>query len=525
MEKYSIKQLIDLANAFVKEADVGKEYTMEFVANRLENAIQEYPHDSVISAIANVVSKQIEKGQLTTSQKAIYEIYNHYAGVNPLSNAKVALADLFYATDNAPKQTTGNTTAYSFRQDRPSLDLTIEHNPLENIFNKQVEAGTYYEPTLAKIGKHTLAQELIEIGIPAADIKVFAGNKQAVVYDAIFTNKLGTAHVAIPVEIHSGVQKPTVFFNKGSMVDLNAENLNAYIVSMASVIETPAINVSGVKTSSGVYSSSFAFNEEAPKAIQLDKVELPAVLKEFVSYDDILVDAGTHFSPELVKTAKALCNRELNGMGFKAQVVLSEATDNCIICRAELNSSVGKVEIKLPVEIINNAPQIPAVFYNEANKDKLYDFTVAELSNYLTANKIDKNSILRYSNDFFNMSFHQLKEEMINGIVNSDYARAEQALSRIEDKFGSDYHMAALSDYARYLKQASTIREEAPKHKCRLLITKGSVEPRCGHYNVGVARVITDERGNCELIERKVKYDNQLQSSGALIRTNKITLT
>ena len=520
--EYSIKQLIDFANAFVKEADVGKEYTMEFVANRLENALQEYPHDSVISAIANVVGKQIEKGKLTTSQKDLYEIYNHYAGVNPLSNAKVALADLFYATDNAPKQTTGNTTAYSFRQDKPALDLTVEHNPLENIFNKQVDAGTYYDPTLAKLGKHTLAQELIDMGVPAADIKVFAGNQQAVVYDAVFTNKLGTAHVAIPVEIHSGVQRPSVFFNKGSMVDLTAENLNGYIVSMASNVVAPEINVSGIKTSAGVYASSFAFNEEAPKAIELDRVEMPEALK---SYTDILVDAGTHFAPELVKTAKALCNRELNGMGFKAQVVLAEATDNCIICRAELDSSVGKVEIKLPVEIINNQPQIPSVFYNEGDKERLYDFTTAELSNYLTSNKMDKGSILRYSNDFFNMSYNQLKDEMITGIANNDYARAEQALSRIEDKFGSEHHIAALSDYARYLKHASTIKEEAPKHKCRLLITKGSVEPRCGHYNVGVNRVITDERGNCELIERKVKYDNQLQSSGALIRTNKITLT
>src|SRR5262249_33934396 len=123
-------------------------------------------------------------------------------------------------------------------------------------------------------------------------------------------------------------------------------------------------------------------------------------------------------------------------------------------------------------------------------------------------------------------SYNQLKDEVLAGAANKDYFRAEEALNRIEDKFGSDYHRAAISDYAKFLAHTSADREEVKSNnRCRLLISKGSVEPRCGHYNVAISRVVTDERGNCELIERKAKYENLAESTGALLRTNKITLT
>jgi hypothetical protein len=244
------------------------------------------------------------------------------------------------------------------------------------------------------------------------------------------------------------------------------------------------------------------------------------------SFDEALIDASTHFTPELVRTAKSLCCRELGNMGFKTQVTLSEATSDTIICSAELDSSIGKVQIKLPVEIINSRPQIPSLFYNEANREKIYDFSKAELINYLTAVKTDNSQIMRYSNDFFNMSYNQLKEEMMAGVIRKDYVRAEQALNRIEDQFGTEYHRKALSDYGKYLTIASSDKQDAPQqHKCKLLITRGSVEPRCGHYNVPINRVATDEKGNCELLDRKAKYENLKESSGALIRSNKITLT
>lgn len=524
----SLKQLVDLAGQLLKGADVGREYTMEYVVGRLESALDEYPHDPVIRSVATVLTKQFNKGKLTTSQKELYATYNHFAGISANSMIKEAIGDLLYPVDNAPKATMGNETAFSHRQNAPGLDMKIEHNPLENLFDKNASAGSYYDPTLAKLGKHAIAEELTNIGVPATDIKVVAGvgDSQAIVFDAIFTNKLGTAHVPMFVEVTGGVQTPTHFYGNSQFIQLTAENLNKYIVEKAQVEEVPSVTMTGVKTSSSVISPSFAFEEDAPAAIELPRVAMPEVLKDLASFEDALLDASTGFTPELVRTAKALCSRELKNMGFKAQVRLAEATDNCIICSAELDSSVGKVEIKLPVEIINSRPQLPSLFYNDVAKDKIYDFSKAELANYLTASKADNGQILRYSNDFFNMDYNQLKEEMLTGVAHKDYVRAEAALNRIEDKFGSDYHRAAMADYARYLTVASADKEEVkPQHKCRLLISKGSLEPRCGHYNVALHRVATDAKGNCELLDRKAKYENMAESSGALIRSNKITLT
>lgn len=522
----SLKQLVDLANSLLKGADVGREYTMEYVVKRLEDALEEYPHDPVIRSVASVMNKQFTKGKLTTSQKELYATFNHFAGLSATSMIKEAIGDLLYPVDTAPKATIGNETVFSHRQTAPGLDMKIEHNPLNGLFDKNASENAYFDPTLATLAKSAIVEELNNIGVPATTIKAISGvGNAAIVFDAVFTNKLGTAHVPMFIEIEGGVQAPTHFYGNGQFVQLTAENLNKYIVEKAQAEVLPEVAMSGVRTSSSVISSSFAFEEDAPGAIELPRVEMPEALRDIASFETALLDASTHFTPELIRTAKALCSRELKHMGFNAQVSLAEATENCIICSAELDSSAGKIEIKLPVEIVDERPQIPALFYNEAAKDKIYDFSKLELTNYLTAAKADNGQILRYSNDFFNMTYNQLKEEMLTAVAHKDYVRAEQALNRIEDKFGSDHHRSAMADYAKYLAIASTEKEEKPEHKCRLLISKGSLEPRCGHYNVPLSRVATDERGNCELLERKAKYENMTENSGTLIRTSKITLT
>lgn len=522
-----LKQLIDLASQLLKEADTGQQYTMEYVIKRLETALDEYPHDSVIRSVAAVINKQSDNGKLITSQKELYSVFNRFAGMNANSMIKEAIGDILYPFENEKKGMISNETAYSYRPESAELNFKIEHNPLEDLFDKNKAAGTYYNTTLAKLGKNIISQELLSIGVPATEIKVVAGvgNDAAIVFDVAFTNKLGTAHVPMFVEVSGEVTPPTHFYGNNQFIELTAENLNKYIVEKAQLEILPTVEKnSGIKTSSMSLLQSFAFEEDAPAEIKVDRVKMPEALKDFAAFEEAVIESSTGFSTQLVRTAKALCARELANMGQNAQITVSEATDNCIICSAELNSAVGKVEIKLPVEIINDRPQIPALFYNENDKDKIYDFSKNEISNYLSAAKIDKNQIMRYSNDFFNMTYGQLKEEIMDGAANKDYLRAEQALSRIEDKFGSSYHMAAMSDYAKYLSHTST-PEKNVQHKCKLLIVKGSVEPRCGHYNVTISRVITNNKGECELIERKAKYENLAESSGALLRTNKITLT
>jgi hypothetical protein len=523
---HSLKQLVDLASGLLKSADVGREYTMDYVASRLESAMDEYPNDSVIRSVAAVIEKQAKNGKLITSQKEIYDVYNHFAGQNANSMIKEAIGDILYPAHKATEAKISNETAYTYRPTTPEISFHIEHNPLETLFDKNTNVTSYYDPTLAKLAKHAIAEELNNIGVVPSDIKVFAGNDQGIVYDVVFKNKLGIAHVAIPVDVsNQKVSAPDVFFSNSQLIELTAENLNKHIVDVSNVEEAVEIgSLGGINTSASVISSSFAFEEDAPEAIKIDRVAMPEALRDIMSYEDAAMESSTGFSIELVRTAKALCTRELNNMGFRTQVALAEATDNCIICSAELNSSVGKIEIKLPVEIVNDRLQIPALFYNEASKDKMYDFTKAELSSYLTAAKIEDGQILRYSNDFFNMNYGQLKGEILQAVAKKDYARAEQALSRIEDKFGSEQHKSALTDYSKYLAYSSA-DHEAPEHKCRLLITKGSVEPRCGHYNVPLHRVATDIKGNCELLDRKAKYDNLAESTGVLIQSNKITLT
>lgn len=518
-----LKQLIEVANGLLKTADVGKEYTMEYIVSRLVAALDECPHDPVLHSMAQVIHKQAMKGKLIISQKELYEVYNHFSGFSSNSSAKEIIGDLLYKVA-IPELVVGNSTEVAFRENEKPLDIVIEDNPLSNLFDKDATTSSYYDPTLAKLAKGALIEELNVLGIVPTDIKVFGGNDYAIIYDAIFTNKLGTAHVAIPVEISNGITAPIYFYNQGQYVDLTTDNLNKYIVEKSIENKSNVDVFGGLKTSSSVISPSFTFEEDAQKPIELDKVELPESLKNIAHFENMALDSSTHFSVEVVKAAKALCMRELNTFGLSAQIALVEATDNCIICRAELDSSAGKAEIRLPVEVVDGKPQIPSLFYNNAEKERIYDLNKEEISNYLTSAKHENGRIMRYSNDFFNMTYNQLKEEIVYGVANKDYIRAEQALNRIEDKFGYEQHRATMADYANMLTHTSKITD-TPKNKCRLILTRGSIEPRCGHYNVPMNRVITDEKGNCELIERKAKYDNLHESTGTMIRANKIILT
>lgn len=426
---HSLKQLMKIANDLLKEADPGKEYTMDYVVERLDSAMNDYPHDPIISSVAQIVGKQVSKGKLTTSQKELYEIYNSFANLSSTSMVKEAIGDLLYPVET-PKPTMSSEDTFG-RQSGASVDLTIADNPLEGIFDKSKTAAP--QPVPVKPQK-----------------------------------PIQTADDVVPTIVRNANLEP---------------------------------------------------------AIEMPKVALPEALKDLVNFEESVLDASTQFSPELVRTAKAVCLRELNDMGFRAQVRMAETTNDCIICAAELDSSSGKVEIKLPVEIINDKPQVPALFYNEASKDQVFDFGKKELVKFLNAAQVDNSRIMRYSNDFLNMTYNQLKDEILSGVATKNYTRAEEALNRIEDKFGPEQHRVALAEYAKMLSVSSAIHTHEPKHQCRLLITKGSMEPRCGHFHVPVSKVVTDKSGNCELIERKAKYDNMDDATGTVIRTGQIKLT
>lgn len=516
---HTISQLAKMAQEKMDEADCGKEYTIAYVQQRIEDAIDESQPDQVLLSMAQVIEKMSAKGKFSIAQKELYSIYNAFAGLNRRSEAKEVLADLIFvkkiATEEVPRTN-------EYRTPEQALDISIAHNPLDNLFdNKSIVS--YYDASLAKIGKTYIEQELIKIKTPADKINVFAGNDQAIVYDVVFTNKLGTAHVAIPLEIAGGIHLPDSFIGGGEVIELTAENLNKYIINSAKDESIELQFAGGMKTSSSVVSADFTFDNELPTDIQLPAAVLPENLQAFANFENTLLDASTNFSPNVVKTAKAMCERELASMGFNAYVKLAEATDTGIICSAELNSTAGKVEIKMPVEIYENRPQLPGLFYHAKAEDKVYDFTKSQLVGFLTAATADRSMIKRYGGDLSHADLHQLKDELLSGVASKDYVRCETALNIIEDKFGADAHKIAMNDYTSMLKTATSMAS-APKHKCALLLTRGSMEPRCGHYNVAISRVSYDEDGNCVLAERQAKYDN-LMSSGASMSTNKIKLT
>lgn len=516
-----LKILSDTAKQMLDKMESGKEYTLNYIQKRCESAIDDYPHDQVIRAMAQVFDKLGARGKLTITQKQIYEVYNQFAGLRAESEARHVFSDLLYkkAADQIKR---GNETEYSYRAPEQMLDVSVANNPLHSLFDTK-QVVSYYDSSLAGIGKTYVEQELIKLKIPATSITVFAGNDAAIVYDVVFKNKLGTAHVAIPLQVEGGIHLPDVFVDNKQFIELTAENLNKYIVKVAKPedVEFNVSNIGGVRTSSSMINQNFTFDKDAPQDIKLDPVKMPEALKDFASYDEALLDSSTGFPIETVRTAKAICAQELSGMGFSAQIKLSESSENCIICSAELDSSVGKVEIQLPVDIHYNRPQLPAMFYHKSAEDKIYEFNKEQLGKFLVAATADRTVIKRYANDISNMDYNQLKDEVIAGVAEKDYLRCETALNLIEDKFGTDQHKAAIADYAKFLKHASAPQKQ---HKCSMLITKGSIEPRCGHYNVPISRVIGDEDGNCVVADREAKYAN-LASSGAGMRTNKIILT
>jgi hypothetical protein len=127
------------------------------------------------------------------------------------------------------------------------------------------------------------------------------------------------------------------------------------------------------------------------------------------------------------------------------------------------------------------------------------------------------------------MSYHQLIDKMLLGVSTKEYRLAEDALSVIQDVYGSDHYTSALDKFSGMLRATSSNekRESMVSQALKsgdLIITSTSIEPYCPKLGLTLRNVDFDSKGRPVPRGRANRNDN-LKDSGASISTSKIILS
>jgi len=243
--------------------------------------------------------------------------------------------------------------------------------------------------------------------------------------------------------------------------------------------------------------------------------------------EDGMAKAVSQFKVDTVKLAYDIAKNELTALGYAlARMHLRSSDTKGVIFAADIQTADGKFSIDLPVEIAADQVLLPTEFKHEG---KSFAFSRKGFTNFLAGNK-NAVSAVKYSSEFVDMSYNDLKKTIHQAVLDRNYTRAEEALALIQDKFGDDTHKTAVMDYQDMLKEASQDYEKrcsgCPYYGSSRSIKATHAEDYCNLVRESCKRVTKTAAGICvrSSVEFDRIHDKEYQSSAA-ISNSKVFLT
>mgnify|MGYP001177690000 CR=1 FL=1 len=521
-----IKNILNDAKKAIDLIDNGKTYTTSYVVDRLSKAADDSPGDQLISHMRDVVAKAA-KGSDYVTQKQIGELYNQMIGLSGgRTSFREKLGDMLPENHNVV-----SSSSYDYSKNRAepgrTMDLSSEDissaaESFASIFSlKEGSKPGLYSKSLADRAKNMVSLQFNSLGCYPSVISVASQNDHYLLCSASFdSSDWSNVTVKVPVQITDGiVREPTSFVDSGKLAELTKENLYPYMKEQSML-------------KSAKNTGSFS-DQRRMDSIKLDNAITPAGLEDLTDIDSTLVAAASKFSTAQVNNARSIVVSELSSVGIaNSQVNVNSATDRSINFSARIPTGSGGVDVIIPVEVVSGTPIIPSkMLLNTASGEEVYDFNEKSFHTIVANNTDSKsNSIVRDSGKLSFMSYHELVDNMINGVSSGDYRLAEDSLVEVEKRFGSDMFLAALEEFKSLLKTSSKItnfddsvikRAFADGH---IINTPNSVEPYCPALGLPLSKISFDERGRPIPRRSGVKSEN-LRQSGAGILTSKIVIT
>jgi hypothetical protein len=477
----SLKTQAEMALAKLTE---GKYYELGNLNQRLQKAAADYPHDTVINAVARVIEQLHTKDQSKLiSQGDIEKVYNELIGLNVTGTRfREILGDLL-VSDKPDSAEPNLQYARGMRDDPDMGSIEYEADPeIKEGFSKMFDPiADKYDPQCATAAKEKVGLELVSLGFDNPRIRLAGGNSKFLVFAADLDTNRGAVRIFIPADA-SGTQLPSVFVAGNQFDELSLPAITAYVTdakyrnnrlpAVSDILKTLNVITTGAKVAlpdgdfsklaarlpktngseglsgPGVFASIPDENENV-KDIEIPLTQTPEPLKALASeIEENVMEAAVGYPQAVVRLTKRMLVAELSAMGFKnSQVRVSHSTGDGFICEAAINTLRGKVLIEIPIEMKDNAPLLPSVF---AKDDFVANFDAESLHAFASSG-VETENVVSADDNLHGMNLPQLKDCIVRSAMQGDFDACDNAISVIEKKFDEDTYRTVVSDYHKIL--------------------------------------------------------------------------
>lgn len=479
---------LEKVRELAKQADTllnGKEYFVGTIADRLNTTASKYPHDQAIRNMQLMVNDLFKKkGSLATiSQREFQDMYDRLSGLGNATRFQEELGDLLYENRKSAVAHYNNDFVGGLRDSGSQLSFGSEEEVSE--YQKLWDDKVVVKKAFVNSGKTGLEIELESLGFVNPTVEVAASNDHFVIYAAEVSSKKGRVPFLIPAEIRSGaVLMPSVFVSGDTFADLTSSNISKYVSSFdqRSKLATPTAVLNTLNKVANVDTVPAPSNEpdsfvqvdgpaffvshlgmdgvQEPLDIKAPEVPMP---KELVGLSesvikDTLAEAGLSYTKDVVLAAKTMVANEIKCAGLTHdRIVVESEFDGGLTLATNVAGSGGKKRIEVPVCVSDNEQVLmPSAFISGAyagsfNEEGLCSF----------ASQIDGADFDPFLNDKYDMSFERLHQFAMKKAMLGNFIEATDALTIINEKYGSDCHKLA-HDNLMNLLRVGYVEEEKP---------------------------------------------------------------
>jgi len=514
-----IKRLKKTAQKAMSDINGENLYNSKYVLRRLNLSLNKHPHDPVLGTIRDVV-KKIASKQEFISKKELTDIYRHFEGFNKQSYFRDEMGDLILKKASVLKSS-NDASGSRINQAGQLKPLVSEGSPIDKMAKEFAGVFNLNQKSFSEIGHNSnkkaskfVELELKALGCTPKSVTAVKSNDHFILCKASFSSsRHKEVGVAIPVKVNSGVaQIPTHFIEGGKLKKLSRENLFSHLK---------------ISEESLHRSNSEKFAAQRDDMFDQTWTSVKSVAKNETPYEERLLRSRSSFSESTINSARSFLKAEASTMGFVApQIKYASSDKNKIIF--DIHSSNIDGPVRIPVGISNLRPLYPQSFIYKGRVHKLSSFNVDKIASSSRAN-VKTASFDLHKKNYNNMSYYELVNEISDSASNSDYKSAEDCLSVIQRKFGSQEYLSALNKYSSLLKISSRNEEsdsliKAAVQSGDLIKIPTSVELYSPKYGLPLSKLAFDNRGSLIPI-RNTKRANNVESESLTINTSKIIIS
>jgi len=512
-----IFNIIKAAQAALGQLDNGNLYTSAYVAERFVRAADEKPNDILINSMRDVIVKKASSSAFM-SQSDVKSIYDQMLGLGGNRSAfRTVLGDLLpeerqylekkHENNSHLKATTGAVAMpYKNKELSDAFEVVLDLN--RGISNKK-------NRNLTSSVKKAVVSALSGIGYAPRSIDVIAENDHFALCAAIYSDGYNKVALHLPVQITNGlVNPPSSLTNGETTIPLTKDNV--------------WLAIKEAKEEKKYYSQKKVAGRREPlDSIPTEKKVLPQSLDKFANLENDLMMARASHDDRILRKGMVLVSNELKGLGFfNPQVKFGSSSQTGVVYSAEVPTVKGHVNVRVPVEIHNGQTILPSKFYTA---DNVYDFSKAGYDSF--NNRLNTSASLGFDRERKEMgdqSYHQLMDQLLEGVASKNYKKAENALMVIQRRFEKSHYVSAFKHYQDLLKHSSAVETDRTRH-IKVAIERGdlikhptTVQWYCPKLALPLSKIAFDAQGRPMPMHR-LKSQNA-DSEQVMINTSNIKI-